>query len=76
MIISVKKMLNMLVRSVQNWSISREIFPENSYEIGNFFTDCFFVAKLALKISVKSLWNQPIFRAWTPMYFHAWKERF
>ena len=56
-------MLNMLVRSVQNWSISREIFPENSYEIGNFFTDCFFVAKLALKISVKSLWNQPIFRA-------------
>ena len=27
---------------MQNWSISSEICPENSYEIGSFFTDCFF----------------------------------
>ena len=40
-------MLNMLVRSVQNWSISREIFPENSYEIGNFFYWLFFCGKVS-----------------------------
>ena len=36
MIISVKKTLKTLIKSVQNWLISNKICPENSHEIGHF----------------------------------------
>ena len=41
MIISVKKTLNTFVKSVQNRSISSEICPENSQEIGRFVLTVF-----------------------------------
>ena len=44
----------MLVKSAQNQSISSEIYPGNSHEIG-----CFSV-KLAAKISAKSVSKNPV----------------
>ena len=52
--ISLLKTSHTVVKSVQNQSISREICPENSHEIG-----CF-SAKLAVKISAKSVSENPV----------------
>ena len=52
--LSLLKTLHTLVKSAQNQSISSEICPENSHEIG-----CFW-AKLAAKISAKSVSENPV----------------
>ena len=52
--LSLLKTLHTVVKSVQNQSISSEICPENSHEIG-----CF-SAKLAVKISAKSVSENPV----------------
>ena len=46
----------MIIKSAQNRSISSEIWPENSQEIGRFFTDCFLMnlaSKILENLSVK-----------------------
>ena len=52
--LSLLKTSHTVVKSVQNQSISREICPENSHEIG-----CF-SAKLGVKISAKSVSENPV----------------
>ena len=53
MMTSVRKTLKTLVWSVQNRSISGEIFHENNHKIRRFCTDCF-PAKFAPNIPAKS----------------------
>ena len=48
----------MLVKSAQNWSISSEICPENSHEMGRFFLIAFSV-KLAPKNFRKTVSENP-----------------
>ena len=65
----------MLVKSAQNWSISSEICPENSHEMGCFFPIAYSV-KLAPKNSGKTVSENP-----TKFDFHelsdliVWKYR-
>ena len=61
--LSLLKTLHTLVKSAQNQSISHEICPENSREIG-----CF-SAKLAAKISAKFVSENPM-----KFYFHDLSE--
>ena len=48
----------MLVKSAQNWSISSEICPENSHEMGRFFPIAYSV-KLAPKNFGKTVPENP-----------------
>ena len=52
--LSLLKTFHTLVNSAQNQSISTEICPENSHKIG------YFLAKLAAKISAKSVSENPV----------------
>ena len=54
MVISVKKTLNTLVKSVQNQSISSKICPENSHKIIGFYQLVDISVNLSLKVSQNS----------------------